>query len=51
MASCIMATVTVDDPEAYKTGNIDTNGKVHVSKDLAGKKAKIIIETIEDCAE
>lgn len=43
-----MGTLQIENPERYDTLNVDTNGKIHLGKDYAGKKARVVIEAIED---
>lgn len=43
-----MANVTVEDPMEYREYPVDSNGKIHFGREHAKKKAKIIVETIEE---
>lgn len=42
-----MATIQVDDPEAYKEAEVNQSGQIYISKDRAGETVSLIIESFE----
>ena len=43
-----MSTVTIEDPEIHGEKNVDSNGRVYLGEDYAGKSIRLTVEVVVD---
>lgn len=43
-----MAEIRIEDPEIYDSKTIDSQGRLYIGREYAGKRVKIVVEEVED---